>query len=51
MSHLEAKPFSPDVRPLVHRTKGGTPYLQSPGVALMAKPTFYPEGLEGFLSG
>ncbi len=35
----------------VFRTAKGTPYLKSPGVALLAKPSFDPEGTRAFIEG
>src|SRR3989344_4772774 len=33
------------------RTKGGVPFLQKPGVAMVGKPQAYPEAIQGFLDG
>lgn len=35
----------------VFKTPNGTPYLKSPGVAMVVKPHFVPETMRGFLEG
>lgn len=40
-----------DAPPAVHRTPGGTLYLQSPGVVVPARPTFDPSAIRSFLEG
>ena len=36
--------------PIVHHTAGGTPYLQEPGVALIAQPAFHPMQVNSFVN-
>lgn len=40
----------PTFTPEVHRTAAGTPYLKSPGVALVAMPRFLPAGTAQFVA-
>lgn len=37
--------------PATYKTSNGTSYLKEPGVALISKPAFDPEALEGFIDG
>jgi thymidylate synthase (FAD) len=41
----------PAIHSQVHHTKAGTPYLRSPGVALLSRPNTNVAGLGGFLEG
>jgi thymidylate synthase (FAD) len=41
----------PAIHSQVHHTKAGTPYLRTPGVALLSRPNTNVAGLGGFLEG
>jgi thymidylate synthase (FAD) len=41
----------PAIHSTAHHTNGGTPYLKSPGVVMLARPQTNVAGLEGFLEG
>ncbi len=41
----------PTIHAEAHRTAAGTPYLKSPGVAMISKPDTNIAGLDGFLEG
>lgn len=40
-----------NITPQVKSTPSGTPFLQEPGLAILAVPHFMPEALRGFLNG
>jgi thymidylate synthase (FAD) len=41
----------PSIPSAVRLTRSGTPYLQAPGLALLAKPTLNMQGMQDFLDG